>query len=109
MSEENVELLRRAVKAFNDRDLDWFDDSITDDGFDDVRDAFLTWFEAFEQVDFRFDEPSILESGDDVVTSLRMKGRGREPHPALTGRGGAVGRDSPAPPRDRLPGPACGR
>jgi ketosteroid isomerase-like protein len=31
MSEENVELYRRAVKAFNDGDLDVLDDLITED------------------------------------------------------------------------------
>jgi len=45
-------------------------------GFDDVRDAFLTWFEAFEHVEFRLDG-DVLESGDDVLTDILLSGRGR--------------------------------
>jgi predicted ester cyclase len=45
-------------------------------GFEDVRDALVTWFEAFEQVDF--DIENIVETGDEVVASIRIRGRGRE-------------------------------
>jgi ketosteroid isomerase-like protein len=45
-------------------------------GFEDVQDAFITWFEAFEHVDFGLDE--IVDAGDDVVAVHRISGRGRE-------------------------------
>jgi ketosteroid isomerase-like protein len=45
-------------------------------GFDEVRDAWVTWFEAFEQVDFQIEE--LIEAGDKVVAFIRARGRGRE-------------------------------
>jgi ketosteroid isomerase-like protein len=92
MSQENVELLRRAVKAFNDRDLDWLDDWITDDfefvpymatlietttyrGRDGLRryqeDADAAW----ETIEARVDE--IRDLGDRLVTFGEIRGRGR--------------------------------
>jgi ketosteroid isomerase-like protein len=93
MSQENVEVVRAVLDAQRRRDwrafpdlydpeIEWEDvsglwgDWGTRRGFDDVRNAFLTWFEAFEQVDFRL-EGSILESGDDVLATQRISGRGR--------------------------------
>ena len=73
----------QAFPALYDPEIEWADASAlwgdwrTRRGFDDVRNAFLTWFEAFEQVDFRL-EGGILESDDDVVTPIRVSGRGRE-------------------------------
>jgi ketosteroid isomerase-like protein len=76
---------RRDWQAFTylyDPEIEWDDvsglwgDWGTRRGFEAVRDAWVTWFEAFEQVDF--DIESILEAGDEVVTSIRMSGRGRE-------------------------------
>ena len=94
MSQENVEVVRAVIDAQGRQDweafpqlynpeIEWDDvaglwgDWGTRRGFDDVRNAFLTWFEAFEQVDFRL-EGGILESDDDVVTPIRVSGRGRE-------------------------------
>jgi ketosteroid isomerase-like protein len=45
-------------------------------GFDEVRDAWVTWFEAFEQVDFEIEE--LIEAGENVVAFIRASGRGRE-------------------------------
>ena len=36
----------------------------------------MTWFEAFEQVDFAIED--VVEVGDNVVTTIWMSGRGRE-------------------------------
>jgi ketosteroid isomerase-like protein len=93
MSEENVEVVRAVLDAqrrqdweafpqLYDPEIEWDDvsglwgDWGTRRGFDDVRNAFLAWWEAFEQVDFRL-EGSILESGDDVLANLQISGRGR--------------------------------
>jgi ketosteroid isomerase-like protein len=93
MSEENVEVVRavfdaqrrrdwQAFPALYDPEIEWDDvaglwgDWGTRLGFKAVQDAWMTWFEAFEDADFEIG--SILEAGDDVVTSIRMSGRGRE-------------------------------
>jgi ketosteroid isomerase-like protein len=93
MSQENVEVVRAVFDAQRSQDweafpqlydpeIEWEDvsglwgDWGTRRGFDDVRNAFLTWFEAFEQVDFHL-EGGILESGDDVLATHRITGRGR--------------------------------
>jgi ketosteroid isomerase-like protein len=94
MSQENVEVVRAVFDAqrrqdweafprLYDPEIEWEDvsglwgDWGTRRGFEDVQNAFLTWFEAFEHVDFRLDEASIVESGDDVVATHRTAGRGR--------------------------------
>jgi ketosteroid isomerase-like protein len=93
MSEENVEIVRAVIDAqrrqdweafprLYDPEIEWDDvaglwgDWGTRRGFDDVRNAFFSWFEAFEQVEFALDE-NIIESGDDVIANLRISGRGR--------------------------------
>jgi ketosteroid isomerase-like protein len=95
MSEENVEVVRAVLDAqrrqdweafpkLYDPEIEWEDvaglwgDWGTRRGFDDVRDAFLTLFEAFEHAEFRLDDRDLFESGDDVVTPIRMSVRGRE-------------------------------
>jgi|SRR5215207_3140510 ketosteroid isomerase-like protein len=92
MPQENAEVVRAVLEAQRQRDwpafrklydpeIEWEDvsglwgDWGTQRGFENVRDAFVTWFEAFEQVTFDID--SVLEAGEDVVTSIRMSGRGR--------------------------------
>ena len=63
----------KAFRRLYDPDIEWEDvsglwgDWGTRRGFEDVRDAFVTWFEAFERVDF--DIENIIESGDEVVVS----------------------------------------
>src|SRR5262245_27534590 len=93
MSEENVEVVRAVIEAqrkqdweafpeLYDPEIEWDDvaglwgDWGTRRGFDDDRHAFLTWFEAFEHVEFGLDG-DIVQSGDDVVAGLRISGRGR--------------------------------
>jgi ketosteroid isomerase-like protein len=71
-----------AFPRLYDRDIEWEDvsglwgDWGTRHGFDDVRDAWITWFEAFEQVEFEIE--NMIETGDEVVALLRISGRGRE-------------------------------
>jgi ketosteroid isomerase-like protein len=93
MSQANVEVVcavfdaqrRRDWQAFTtlyDSEIEWEDasglwgDWGTRHGFEAVRDAWISWFEAFEHADFEIED--ILEAGEDVVTSIRMSGRGRE-------------------------------
>jgi ketosteroid isomerase-like protein len=93
MSQENVEVVRAVFDAQRRRDwqafptlydpeIEWEDasglwgDWGTRRGFEDVRDAWISWFEAFEDADFEIED--VLEAGDDVVTSMRLSGRGRE-------------------------------
>jgi ketosteroid isomerase-like protein len=93
MSQENAEVVRAVVDAQRRRDwsafrrlydpaIEWEDasglwgDWGTRRGFDEVRDAWMTWFEAFEQVDFEIEE--LVEAGDEVVAFIRASGRGRE-------------------------------
>jgi ketosteroid isomerase-like protein len=76
---------RRDWKAFRglyDPGIEWEDTSGlwgdwgTRRGFREVRDAWVTWFEAFEQVEFEIED--ILETGENVVAFIRVTGRGRE-------------------------------
>jgi|SRR5215207_2558464 len=93
MSQENGNVVRAVVEAqrrrdwqafrrLYDRDIEWEDvsglwgDWGTRRGFEEVREAWLTWFEAFEQVDFEIEE--LVEAGDKVVALIRARGRGRE-------------------------------
>jgi ketosteroid isomerase-like protein len=93
MSRENVEVVRAVFDAqrkqdwdafpqLYDSEIEWEDvaglwgDWGTRHGFEAVRDAWMSWFEAFEQADFEIE--SVLEAGDDVVTYIRMSARGRE-------------------------------
>jgi ketosteroid isomerase-like protein len=92
MSQENVELLRRAIKAINDRDLDAGDDLITEDfefvpylarlvetttyrGRDGLRkygeDADAAW----ESFRVRIDQ--VRDLGDRLVAFGEISGRGR--------------------------------
>jgi ketosteroid isomerase-like protein len=93
MSQENVEVVRDVLEAQQRRDweafrrlydpgIEWQDvsglwgDWGTRRGFEDVRDAFVSWFEAFGQVSF--DLENVVEAGDEVVASIRISARGRE-------------------------------
>jgi ketosteroid isomerase-like protein len=92
MSQESVEIVRAVLDAQRRRDwpafadlydpeIEWEDvsglwgDWGTRRGFEDVQDAWIAWFEAFEQVEFEIEE--ILEADHDVLTSIRLSGRGR--------------------------------
>jgi len=93
MSQENVEIVREVLEAqrrqdwqafrnLYDPDIAWEDASgLWGDwgkrrGFEDVQDAFMTWFEAFEHASFELED--VVDVGDDVVTFIRISGRGRE-------------------------------
>jgi ketosteroid isomerase-like protein len=93
MSQESANVVRAVVDAqrrrdwqafrrLYDPDIEWEDvsglwgDWGTRRGFEAVRDAWMTWFEAFEQVDFEIEE--LVEAGDKVVAFIRATGRGRE-------------------------------
>ena len=93
MSQENVEIVRAVIEAQQRRDwqafrklydpgIEWQDvsglwgDWGTRHGFEEVRDAWVTWFEAFDHVSF--DIENALEAGDQVVASIRISARGRE-------------------------------
>jgi len=93
MSQENVEIVREVLEAqrrqdwqafrnLYDPDIAWEDASgLWGDwgnrcGFADVQDAFMTWFEAFEHASFELED--VVDVGDDVVTFIRISGRGRE-------------------------------
>jgi ketosteroid isomerase-like protein len=93
MSLENAKVVRAVVEAQQRRDwqafrrlydpeIEWEDvsglwgDWGTRRGFEQVRDAWVTWFEAFERVDFEIED--LVEAGDKVVARIRVSGRGRE-------------------------------
>jgi ketosteroid isomerase-like protein len=93
MSQENADVVRAVVEAqqrrdwqafsrLYDPDIEWEDVSgLWGDwgmrrGFEEVRDAWLTWFEAFEQVNFEIEE--LVQAGDKVVALIRARARGRE-------------------------------
>jgi ketosteroid isomerase-like protein len=92
MSQENVEVLRRGVEAFNDVDLDAMRDLITEDfefipylaalvetttyrGLDGLRKYGEDAEEAWENIQVRVDE--IRDLGDRAVTFGEIRGRGR--------------------------------
>jgi ketosteroid isomerase-like protein len=80
-----VEAQRRrdwqAFRRLYDPNIEWEDvsglwgDWGTRRGFEEVRDAWATWFEAFEQVDFEIED--LVEAGDKVVAFIWTSGRGR--------------------------------
>jgi len=90
---QNVEIVREVLEAqrrrdwqgfrnLYDPDIEWEDASgLWGDwgkrrGFEDVQDAFMTWFEAFEHASFELED--VVDVGDDVVAFIRISGRGRE-------------------------------
>jgi ketosteroid isomerase-like protein len=92
MSQENVELTRQAYEAWNDGDLDWMLDHMTEDfefrpglGFSDI-DAVIRgkdgwtrfsemWHEAWEDITVRVERIEDLD--DRIVALLTFDGRGR--------------------------------
>jgi ketosteroid isomerase-like protein len=93
MSQQNVDVVRAVLEAQRQRnwqafrrlydpDIEWEDvsglwgDWGTRRGFEDVRDAFVTWFEAFEHVDFELEK--VVDAGDEVLAYIQISGRGRE-------------------------------
>ena len=93
MSQENVEIVRRSIDAFNSRDLDlagqdWDPDAVVDwsrsmgvdAGIYRGREAILAffdaWLEMFDQFDFKPDE--FIERGEHVVVPNLTRLRGRD-------------------------------
>jgi ketosteroid isomerase-like protein len=93
MSQENVELVQRAIEAYNRRDLDAVLGGTTDDfvqdwsrtigpnpnvyrGRDEVRGFLESWWGAFDQAAIHVDE--IIDAGDSVVVVFHARVRGRE-------------------------------
>jgi len=93
MSQKNVEVVRavleaqrlrdwQAFRGLYDPDIEWEDVSgLWGDwgkrrGFEDVQDAWVTWFEAFEHANFVLDD--VVDAGDNVVAFIRISGVGRE-------------------------------
>ncbi len=93
MSQENVEVMRAAFEAIRrhdgeafrrlyDPDIEWEDvsglwgDWGTRRGRGEVQDAFRDWFEAFDE-DVDFELETIADAGDQVISSVRVRARGR--------------------------------
>jgi ketosteroid isomerase-like protein len=91
MSQENVELIRRAIAAWNRADIDGWLDQATPDfvwipagaaveggvyrGRDEVREAMAGGRESWEE--FRFEENEIRSLGESAVWLGRVHARGR--------------------------------
>ena len=92
MSQENVDVVRRLFEAHARRDeetvrelydpeIQWEDvsglwgDWGTRHGRDGVREAFASWFKAFEDVTFIAED--FTDAGEHVVVVTRISGRGR--------------------------------
>jgi ketosteroid isomerase-like protein len=92
MSEENVEILRRALPddapadvealfSILDENVEWdyvgaFPETLTYHGRTEVRDFLRGWAEAFD--DFGFQAEEAIDAGDSVVVLIRQWGRGKE-------------------------------
>jgi ketosteroid isomerase-like protein len=91
MSQENVEIVRRALAAARadpealfsilDEQVDWdyvgaFPEVVTYHGPEAVRGFFVEWSGAFD--DFGFEAEEILDAGDFVLVLLHQWGRGKE-------------------------------
>ena len=90
MSQENVDLVRRTIRAFNsgdwdasveymDEDIEWrAADAVPDQdsyfGRDGVRAFWTAWTENFDG--FRLEVEELIDAGDDVVVVTRIRGRG---------------------------------
>ena len=90
MSQENVDLVRRTIGAFNsgdwdasleymDEDIEWRGaDAVPDQdsyfGRDGVRAFWTAWTDNFEG--FRLEVEELIDAGDDVVVVTRIRGRG---------------------------------
>ena len=91
MSEENVEIIRRAIEAYGREGLDgtlrYYDPSIewtstgdyieaaTYRGHDGLRRYFGTMEDEFE--DLRVEPVELIEAGEQVISSVRFTGRGK--------------------------------
>jgi ketosteroid isomerase-like protein len=104
MSHENVELVRRAFQAFNDRDFDFLAASRTDDvvlrqigGFADLTGAEFRGPDAREwlrdwidTIGGQVEVETILEAKDQVVAIMKIEGTGSSSGAPATMRVGQV-------------------
>ena len=90
MSQENVDLVRRSIGAFNsgdwdgsleymDEDIEWRAPYVVPDqdsyfGRDGVRAFWRAWTDNFEG--FRVEVEELIDVGDDVVVVARIRGQG---------------------------------
>ena len=91
MSEENVEVVRRAVEAYESEglagsmryyapEIEWFAtptaiDQATYRGHEGLRRLFGTFDAEFDEL--RFDLEELIEAGDQVIVTIRIGGQGR--------------------------------
>ncbi len=88
MSQENVEVVRRATAAFTRRDnesvFDFYDaeveisgsvDGHVYRGFDGVREFFRDWLEVWDRAGWEVEE--WIDAGDDVIAVVSVWGRGK--------------------------------
>jgi ketosteroid isomerase-like protein len=88
MPPENVEIVRRLIDAWNERDLEAAlkemhsqcevrpaEATETLRGHDGVTKAFRDWFEAFEQ--FTMEPEDFVAHGDRVLVPMRQRARGK--------------------------------
>jgi ketosteroid isomerase-like protein len=105
MSQENVELVRRAFQAFNDRDLDTLLACYTDDvewrligGFADVMGTEFSGHEGLRRLSnewvgnlgLRVEMEAVLKANDRVVVITRVMGTGGASGVPTTARAGIV-------------------
>jgi ketosteroid isomerase-like protein len=105
MKQDNVELVQRALRAFNDRDLDCLREIYADDiewrlsgGFADLfgpeirgRDALLAWLSDWiENLGVSVELHRVLEAGVQVAVVCEQHARGRASGVPVTQRFGQV-------------------
>ena len=105
MSQENVEVVRRAFRSFNDRDFDVLLACYTDDvewrlfgGFADLmgsefrgRDALRRWFtDWIDNLGVRAEIEALREVEDQIVVVTRTVGAGGASGARATDRGGQI-------------------
>src|SRR6476661_7693351 len=93
MSQDNVDIVRNAIDAFDQRDLDAALRDVDPDveldwsrsagveagiyhGYQAARSFWSTFLEVFDQISTTADE--FIESGEHVVVALQSRGRGRD-------------------------------
>jgi ketosteroid isomerase-like protein len=95
MSQENVELARRATEALDRHGVEavissgfWSPEVVFDlspagipglgvyRGYDEIRAFFEDWFGAFPFEEWGMDNEELIDHGDQVIAMLRQRGRG---------------------------------
>ena len=94
MSEENIEVVRRATEEFNRGGTDavidtfWAPEIVWDmtptripglgiyTGYDEIRAFMADWFSAFEFDEWELEVEELFGRGDTVVSMVRQRGRG---------------------------------